>query len=59
MHAVGAIGELGRVPEGRFEIYRCHGCEALISMLGHPNMDISANVAKAIYNSSVDPACKM
>ena len=58
-HAIGAIGELVRVPEGCFELYRCHGCEALVGMLGHPNKDISANVAKAIYNSSVDPGCKM
>ena len=58
-HAIGAIGELVRIPEGCFELYRSHGCEALIGMLGHPNKDISANVAKAIYNSSVEGGCKM
>ncbi|XP_028392957.1 armadillo repeat-containing protein 4-like [Dendronephthya gigantea] len=57
-HAIGAIGELVRVPEGCFELYRCHGCEGLIGMLGHPNRDISINVAKAICNSSLEIGCK-
>lgn len=57
-HAIGAIGELLHVPEGCDELLRCHGCEALIGMLGHPNKNISVNVAKAITISAVYKDCK-
>ncbi|XP_046859302.1 outer dynein arm-docking complex subunit 2-like [Xenia sp. Carnegie-2017] len=58
-HAVGTVAELTRLSQGSSELYNCDGCEALISMLGHPNKEILKGIAQAIYNSSEDEQCKI